>query len=77
MSRKRYSVLKNGDLSMGDVARLCHVSPRKAGQWVDSGLLKGYRHPGVRRDRRVTRAVLAAFIRRHGLPFPKELETIE
>lgn len=51
----------------GEVARLCRVSPKKAAQWFDSGLLGGYRLPGST-DRRVPRESLAQFMRENGFP---------
>jgi len=54
-------------LTMGQIARLCRVSPRTAAKWFDSGRLSGYRIPGGR-DRRVTRADLVAFMAASGFP---------
>lgn len=51
----------------GQVARLCHVGARTAAKWIDSGRLKGYRLP-LSRDRRVLRAELIAFMKRHEMP---------
>ena len=51
----------------GQIARVCHVAPRTATKWIDSGVLKGYRLPGSR-DRRVTRADLLRFLTEHGMP---------
>lgn len=53
--------------STGQVAALCHVSPRTASKWIDSGRLPGYRIPGST-DRRVTRDALVAFLTLHGMP---------
>lgn len=58
--------------SSGEIARICHVSPRSAHKWIDSGALKGYRLPGSR-DRRVAREELLAFLRKHEIPFNREL----
>lgn len=56
----------------GEVALLCAVSPRTAGQWVDSGKLRGYRIPGSN-DRRVPAKNLAEFMRAHGMDVPPEV----
>lgn len=59
-------------LTTGQVARLCGVAPRTASQWVDSGMLPGWRLPGSK-DRRVARAALVRFLRDNGVPVPQEL----
>jgi excisionase family DNA binding protein len=54
----------------GEVARVCHVSPRTAQGWIDRGVLQGFRLPGGSKDRRVPRASLAKFLRESGMPAP-------
>ena len=51
----------------GQVARICDVTPQTAAKWIDSGELKGYRIPGGN-DRRVSRASLITFLKKHGMP---------
>ena len=48
--------------TIGQVAKLCDVSPRTASKWFDSGRLKGYRIPGST-DRRITRDYLIQFLK--------------
>lgn len=51
----------------GEVARICNVTIRTVIRWIDRGELEAYRIPG-RRDRRVQRSDLIAFLKKHGLP---------
>lgn len=62
--------------STTEVARLCDVSVRTAAQWIDNGLLKGFRVPGqgrlgkkARGDRRVQKNDLLEFVRAHQMPY--------
>jgi len=50
----------------GDVAQLCHVTPRTVAKWVDRQGL-GYRIPGSQ-DRRIPRDQLIRFLREHHMP---------
>ncbi len=59
-------------LSSGEVAKVCHVAPRTAQKWIDTGLLKGYRIPGSK-DRRVPVGEMIRFMEEHGIPVPPEL----
>jgi len=53
----------------GQIAQLTHTSARTVSNWIDRGELVGFRVPGTRcRPRRVTRAALVAFLKRHNLP---------
>lgn len=52
----------------GQVAKICRVAPRTVAQWIDSGLLDGYRIPGSGSYRRVRRAALAKFMHEHSMP---------
>lgn len=56
------------DLQTGEIARATQVTPRTVAKWIDRGLLKGYKIPGPGGHRRVPRAELLAFLRRHNLP---------
>lgn len=60
------------DLSTGEVATICKVSPRTVTLWIDSGRLQGYRVSGRGRSdrgvRRVSRKTLRRFLEDHGLP---------
>lgn len=51
-------------LSTGDIAAICQVSPRTAANWIDKGLIKGFR---VGKCRRVQKAELIKFLEREGL----------
>jgi hypothetical protein len=53
-------------LTTGQAAKLCHCCPRQLTKWFDAGLLRGYRLPGST-DRRIFRADLDHFMRRHGM----------
>lgn len=54
-------------LTPGQVAKVCHTSPRMVNKWVDTGLLEGYRLPGSR-HRRIPREALIRFLKEHGMP---------
>lgn len=54
-------------MTTGDVARICCVAPRQAAKWIDTGLLKGFQHPGPGKDRRVTKEALLAFMKQHDM----------
>ena len=53
--------------TVGQVAKMCKVSPAAVRKWFDSGRLKGYRIPGSR-DRRIPREYLIKFLKEHGMP---------
>ncbi|MHC4124101.1 MAG: helix-turn-helix domain-containing protein [Planctomycetota bacterium] len=57
----------NHVLTMGDVARICNVSPRTAIKWFDRGILSGYRLPGSN-DRRVPIEEFLYFIKVNNMP---------
>jgi DNA-binding transcriptional MerR regulator len=54
-------------LSIGQVAKICGVSPNTAQKWFDSGALPGFRVPDSR-ARRVLRTDLIRFLQEHGVP---------
>ena len=56
-------------LSTGEVARICHVSPRTVQKWFDTKLINGYRIPGSR-DRRIPREELIRFMQANNIPIP-------
>lgn len=59
---------QSGLYTTGDVARICHVAPRTAAKWADTGRLPGtYRIPGSN-DRRIPAAALLAFLRDNRMP---------
>ena len=60
----------NNTLTTGDVARICDVSIRTAQKWFDMGLLKGYILPAGK-DRRIPKAELKKFMKKHDIPIPK------
>jgi excisionase family DNA binding protein len=54
-------------LTTGQIAKICNVANRTVAKWIDMGLLKGYVIPGSK-HRRVVKADLAAFVKKHGIP---------
>lgn len=65
--QRETDVRREGVLTTGQVAEICHVAPRTVSKWFDSGELKGYRVPGSK-DRRIPVDDLIRFMRRHGMP---------
>jgi hypothetical protein len=61
------------DLGTGEIGRLCGVCRRTVADWIDGGMMKGYRIPGKRRDRMAKAADVLAFIIEHEMPVPPEL----
>jgi len=61
--------------TIGQVAKLCDVSPRTASKWFDAGRLKGYRIPGSM-DRRTTREYLIQFLKANDLHTALEKLTV-
>lgn len=64
-------VIRRSDpLTTGQAAKVCRVACRTLTRWIDTGMLEGRRMPGVpeRRDRRVSRSALLAFMREYGIP---------
>lgn len=55
-----------------DVAQMCSVNINTVKSWVDGGRLVAYRTPGG--HRRIRRADLLAFLVKHDMPLPPELE---
>jgi hypothetical protein len=51
--------------STGQLSRILGLSHSTTCAWIDRGIIQGYRLPTRRRDRRVTRAAVIAFARRH------------
>jgi ssDNA-binding Zn-finger/Zn-ribbon topoisomerase 1 len=62
----------NGALTSGQVAKLCGVAPRTVSNWMEKGILRGWRIPGSQ-DRRFLPEVVARFIQDNGMPMPDEL----
>jgi excisionase family DNA binding protein len=62
-------------LSTGEVARICHISPRTVQKWFDTKLINGYRIPGSR-DRRIPREELIRFMQQNNIPMPLTLKSI-
>jgi excisionase family DNA binding protein len=56
------------------VARLVNISPSTVLAWIDGGLLPAHRTPGG--HRRVAPRELAGFLRRHGMPVPRQLHSM-
>ena len=62
-------------LTLGDVARLCQVSPKTVYKWVEIGSLHSFKTPGG--QRRFYRDEVQVFMRAHGFlrswePMPEE-----
>ena len=55
-----------------DVAQMCSVNINTVKSWVDGGRLLAYRTPGG--HRRIRRADLLAFLVKHEMPLPPELQ---
>ena len=53
---------------------MCQVTPATVANWIDQGHLKGTRTPTG--HRRVTSQDLVAFLERHQIPVPPELEPV-
>lgn len=68
------SLTTDKPFTTGDVAKLCHVSPRTVTKWCDAGLIKHWRIP-LSKDRRISRAALLDFLRQHEMPIPAKMET--
>lgn len=62
------SLAEIGILTTGQIAKITQCSMKTVAVWIDTGMLPGYRHPGIGRDRRVKRADLVAFLAAHGMP---------
>lgn len=58
--------------TVGAVAAVCGVCGNTARRWCDSGLLKHHRTPNG--HRRVSRAALEAFLKKHDMPFLGRLD---
>ena len=54
-------------LTIGDVARICCVSPKTAQKWFDTGEISGHRLPHSNR-RRITIEELLSFMKRNNMP---------
>lgn len=61
-------------LKTGQVAKLAGVCPRTIMDWADKGILKCWRIPARRRERRFDPKVVLAFFKENGIPVPKALE---
>jgi len=59
-------------LSTGEVAKICHASPRTVQKWFDTKLINGYLIPGSR-ARRIPREELIRFMRNNDIPMPMAL----
>nr|WP_320134718.1 response regulator [uncultured Amphritea sp.] len=60
-------------LSTGDIAQWCDVNLRTVIRWIEKGDLKGFKLPG-RGNNRVLVEDFIAFLDRHGMPVPEELQ---
>ena len=57
----------------GEVAKYVGVNFRTVIRWIERGELEGYKLPG-RGDHRVTKGHLLAFMHKHKMPIPEELQ---
>jgi excisionase family DNA binding protein len=60
-------------LTTGQCAKYCQVCTRTIHNWVDTGLLKGFKIPGSN-HRRIPQENLVALMEKHGIPIPDELQ---
>ena len=51
----------------GEVAEICHCSPRQVQTWFEEGMLRGYKLPGSG-HRRILGEDLLRFLKEHGMP---------
>ena len=68
-------IIPGKPLTVGQIASLCKVAPRTVANWVDKGMLPGYRIP-CSLDRRVEWNHFVQFACKHKIPMP-ELESGE
>lgn len=61
-------------LSTGQVGDLVGANRRTVCNWMDAGVLRGYRLPTGSRDRRFHREDVVAFLRANNYPVPPELD---
>lgn len=64
--------MNSGVMSIGQIAKLCHVAPRTVINWINSGKLKAYRIP-VSKHRRAKVADVLAFLKEYDMPFANDL----
>ena len=63
-------------LTTGEIAHYCGVNFRTVIRWIKRGYLNAFQLPG-RGDNRVEMRDFLAFLERHNLPIPEELQEIE
>ena len=61
-------------LTSSEVGHLLQVNPSSVKKWVDDGLLEAFRTPGG--HRRIRAIDLLAFLARHRMPIPLELQDV-
>ena len=61
-------------LTSSEVGHLLQVNPSSVKKWVDDGLLEAFRTPGG--HRRIRAIDLLAFLTRHRMPIPVELQDV-
>lgn len=59
-------------LTTGQVAELLKVSATTVSNWMNKGLLEGFRIPGTK-TRRTTVGFVITFIHRYSLPLPRKM----
>ena len=65
-----------GNLSSGEIASLCGVSPRTAIRWIEKGLIDSYRLPGGG-DNRVRFDDFIKFLNQNNMPIPEGIMPLE
>lgn len=65
-------MVRKRNLSTFAVAGLLEVDPGSVANWIDEGMLKAHRTPGG--HRRVATEDLVAFLRKHKMPIPEQLQ---
>lgn len=74
LSRHHGPIAPSDVLGTYSIASLSGVAPQTVANWIDRGLLRGWRVPGSRSERRVLAGDLRAFLERHGMPVPERLQ---
>ncbi len=62
-------------LTVYQASKYCNVSPKTISNWIDEGHIKAYRTVGG--HRRIRKEDLDEFLRKQGMPIPKEFEDSE
>ena len=63
-------------LTTGEIAQYCGVNFRTVIRWIKRGYLNAFQLPG-RGDNRVEIGDFMAFLEKHNIPIPEELQSVE